>query len=165
MTKLSSGLFWWGLVTVLVMAMSFGPSVAHLLEAPPRLIVWPPELWREATVFNGQFRLFAVVGAPLDIGSILLGAIFALLLRGDRPAFWFALAAAILYLASLVTWFSVVAPVNEQLATWTPGPIPENFEALRDRWETGHIAITIIKFCGLVCVIIAALGMHRPQSA
>ena len=34
----------WSFVGVLVMALSFGPSFAHLLEAPPRLAVWPPEL-------------------------------------------------------------------------------------------------------------------------
>ena len=48
-------------------ALSLGPSFAHVLEAPPRLTIWSPELWREATVFNGQFQLFATIGGPLRI--------------------------------------------------------------------------------------------------
>jgi hypothetical protein len=62
----------WSFFAILVMALSLGPSFAHLLEAPPRLTAWPPELWREATVFHGQFAYFAIVGAPLDVGAIAL---------------------------------------------------------------------------------------------
>lgn len=163
MNALSGRYFWFGLITVLVMAMSFGPSFAHVLEAPPRLAVWAPELWREATVFNGQFKLFAIAGAPLDIGAIVLGGIFSYLLGGDRAAFGFALAATILYALSLATWFAVVAPVNAELATWTRGSLPDDFTAVRDRWETGHMAVAAIKFCGLVCVITAALRMRRSH--
>lgn len=160
----SRAIFWWSLLTTLVMALSLGPSFAHLLEAPPRLTVWSPELWREATVFNGQFKMFAVVGAPLDVGAILLGGILAFVLRRERPAFWFAFAAAILYTASLATWFMVVAPANAELATWTPGPVPENFLAIRNRWETGHILIAAIKFVGLASVICAGLLAGRNQA-
>lgn len=162
--KLSRGLFWWSLLTVAVMALSLGPSFAHLLEAPPRLTVWSPELWREATVFNGQFVLFAYVGGPLDVGAIITGAVLAFLLRGDRPAFGFALAAALLYAAALATWFAVVAPANAVLATWQAGPIPQDFEAVRNRWETGHIVIAAIKFVGLVAVVAAVLAMRRGES-
>ena len=66
---MSRAVFIWSFLVLLAMALSLGPSFAHLLEAPPRLTVWPPELWREATVFNGQFVYFAVLGAPLDVGS------------------------------------------------------------------------------------------------
>ena len=42
---------------ILVMALSLGPSFAHLLEAPPRLTAWPPELWREASALPWPVRL------------------------------------------------------------------------------------------------------------
>jgi hypothetical protein len=155
----------WSFLAVLVMALSLGPSFAHLLEAPPRLATWPPELWREATVFNGQFAYFAIVGAPLDVGAIVLGAVMTLAVRRRRPAVWPAMAATILYAASLATWFSVVAPVNAVLAQWEPGPIPEDFAAVRDRWETGHIVISAIKMVGLCCAIAGALSAGRSRGA
>ena len=155
----------WSFLAVLVMAVSLGPSFAHVLEAPPRLTAWPPELWREATVFHGQFAWFALVGAPLDVGSILLGAAMAVVLRHRRPAFGLVLAATVCYAVSLATWLAVVAPMNAVLAQWEPGPVPETFEAVRNRWEAGHIAITAIKFAGLCCVIAGALSLGRQGAA
>jgi hypothetical protein len=38
-----------------------------------------------------------------------------------------------LYAVSLVTWLVIVKPANDVLATWTPGPIPQDFEAIRVR--------------------------------
>jgi hypothetical protein len=146
-------------LTLLVMALSLGPSFAHLLEAPPRLNVWAPELWREATVFNGQFKYFAVVGAPVEIATLILGSILTFVLRRERPAFWLSMAATILYAVSLATWFTVVEPMNLILAQWQPGPIPDNFEAVRNQWETGHMIITVIKTIGLSCAIACVLSL------
>ena len=87
----------WSVLAATVAALSLGPSFAHLLESGPRLQVWSPELWREATVFNQQFKLFAVVGAPLDIAAIIVPAVFTFMLRGDGPAFGFALGATVLF--------------------------------------------------------------------
>ncbi|RVD46830.1 DUF1772 domain-containing protein, partial [Mesorhizobium sp. M8A.F.Ca.ET.023.02.2.1] len=60
-------LLFWSVLTATIAALSLGPSFAHVLESVPRLIRWSPALWREATVFNGQFLLFAIIGAPLDV--------------------------------------------------------------------------------------------------
>jgi hypothetical protein len=51
----------------------------------------------------------------------------------------------VLYAVSLVTWFVIVKPANDVLATWIPRPIPQDFEAIRARWETGHMIIAGIK--------------------
>lgn len=152
-------------LTATVAALSLGPSFAHVLEAAPRLAVWSAELWREATVFNGQFRLFAPVGAVLDIAAILMPAVLAYLLRGDRPASTYALAAAVLYAAALVTWFAWVRPANNILATWQPGPIPADFDEIRLRWETGHMAVAALKFGGFVSVALSMVSAgHNPAS-
>ncbi|HZH50568.1 MAG TPA: DUF1772 domain-containing protein [Microvirga sp.] len=147
----------WSLAVLTVAALSLGPSFAHVLEAPPRLTVWAPELWREATVFNGQFRLFALVGGPLDIGAILVTGTLAFLLRRDRDRFHFALAGAVLHALALATWAAWVAPANAVLATWEPGPIPENFQAIRNRWETGHMAVAAVKLFGFMATALAVV--------
>lgn len=149
--------FGWSLAALVITALSLGPSFAHVLEAPPRLTRWPPELWREATVFNGQFQLFAIVGGPLDIGAILVTAVLAYTLRHDRPSFRYALAGSALFAAGLATWFAWVAPANAVLATWQPGPVPEDFTAIRDRWETGHMAVAGIKLAGFVATALSVL--------
>ncbi|MGO4572822.1 hypothetical protein [Microvirga sp. 2TAF3] len=81
------GLLVWRFLALVISALSLGPSFAHALEALPRLTVWSPELWREATVFNGQFQLFGILGGPLDGGAILVAGILAYWVRKDRPDF------------------------------------------------------------------------------
>ncbi|MBP1884602.1 DUF1772 domain-containing protein [Sinorhizobium mexicanum] len=144
--------------SLLLTALSLGPSFAHVLEAPPRLSVWSPELWREATVFNGQFELFARIGGPLDIAAILVAALLTYLLAGERLAFWFGLAGTCLLTLGLVAWFTLVAPVNAILATWTPGPIPTDFASIRLRWETGHVVVATAKLLALVSISMAVLA-------
>jgi hypothetical protein len=153
----------WSVVTATVAALSLGPSFAHVLESLPRLTQWSPELWRETTVFNAQFWLFAAVGAPLDLSAIALPAILAFMLRCDRPAFYFAVTAALLYAAALAAWFLLVAPANSELATWTPGPVPQNFDAVRLRWETGHMAVAAIKLVGFVMVALTLVSIRRKD--
>jgi hypothetical protein len=145
--------------TLVVAALSLGLSFAHLLEAGPRLTVWPPELWREATVFHGQYDLFGSIGGALDVGVIPLTALAAYLIRRERPGVWLASLAALLFSVSLAVWFARVAPVNAVLATWTPGPIPADFTALRDRWETGHMIMAGIKLAGFTAL---AAALVRP---
>ncbi|TGP91419.1 MULTISPECIES: DUF1772 domain-containing protein [unclassified Mesorhizobium] len=154
-------LLFWSALTALVGALSLGPSFAHVLESLPRLSHWPPVLWRETTVFNGQFLLFAVIGAPLDIAAIACPALLAWLIHEDRRAFWFAFSAALLYALSLIFWIVLVKPANDVLATWVPGPIPDDFEAIRLRWETGHMVVTAFKAAGFVSLVLALLTIRR----
>jgi hypothetical protein len=150
------------LATVLLAALSLAPSFAHLLEAPPRLGIWTPELWREATVFNSQFMFFLIVGAPVDIAAIVFAALMAYLLRHERTASRFALAGACLLALGLAAWFMLVSPANAILATWKPGPIPADFDNVRLRWETGHMAVAVLKVLGLAAIAAAALMPRLP---
>lgn len=154
-------LLFWSILAAVMAALSVGPSFAHVLESAPRLTKWSPSLWRETTVFNAQFQLFAVIGAPLDVAAIGCPGLLAWMLRNDRPAFWYALAAAVLYAVSLAMWFALVKPANDILATWMPGPIPENFEAIRLRWETGHMIVAGFKAVGFVSLVVALLWIRR----
>jgi hypothetical protein len=153
----------WAWLTGLVAAFSFGPSFAHVLEAWPRLRTWSPDLWREATVFNGQFTLFHFVGGPLDIAAIVLIAALAFLLRQNGTAALVAGAASAFYALALLLWFTLVSPANHVLATWTPGAIPPDFNAVRWRWETGHMAVASAKLFGLALVLLALMLAGRAQ--
>jgi hypothetical protein len=144
-----------------IAALSLAPSFAHALEAYPRLAIWTPELWREATVFNAQFRLFAAIGAPVDILAILAPAVLAYSLRGARPNFMLALAGTIGFALGLLLWFSIVAPANAVLATWTHGPIAPDFAAVRLRWESGHLVIAAVKLASFTLVALACVWTER----
>lgn len=147
-----------GKVVVLVIAaLSLAPSFAHVLEAHPRLTIWRPELWRDATVFNAQFWMFAAVGAPIDLLAIVVPAGLTLLLRGRHPQFMLALAGTLCFAISLALWFVIVAPANSVLATWMPGPIPTDFDAVRLRWESGHMIVAAAKLVGFFLLALACV--------
>ncbi|MGO4572821.1 hypothetical protein [Microvirga sp. 2TAF3] len=57
---------------------------------------------------------------------------------------------ALLFATSLFIWLGVVA-------TWQPGPIPEDFFELRNRWEFGHIIIATIKLAGYMAIVLSIL--------
>ena len=146
-------------VAVVIAALSLGLSFAHVLEAPPRLNIWPPELWRETTVFNGQFKFFAVLGGPLDVAAVLAPAALAFASRGTRQTSLLFAAAALFYAVALALWFGLVAPANAIMATWTPGPVPADFHAVQLRWETGHMAMAAAKLIGFVFAALALVAV------
>lgn len=143
----------WVFLALLLSALSLAPSITHVLEAPPRLWHWSPELWRDATVFGGQFAFLGQVAGAVDMAAVMATATLALKLRGQG---W-AIAAAVLFAAALSAWFWLVAPVNAVLATWQPGPVPPDFDAVRLRWETGHAAVAALKLGGYVALCQALL--------
>jgi hypothetical protein len=155
----------WAWLTALICALSLGPSFAHVLEALPRLKIWSPDLWRDTTVFNAQYLLFQRVGAPLDVAAILLPGILTFLVWRDPAARMTAGGATLFYALALVLWFVLVAPQNEVLSTWTPGPLPSDFAAVQWRWETGHTAVAAAKLIGFAFLALSLLLIGRSQSA
>jgi hypothetical protein len=153
----------WAWLTALIASLSFGPSFAHVLEAIPRLKVWSPELWREATVFNGQFQYFLVIGAPLDMLAIAAPLSLPFLARANLIAALVAGAGAALFALALALWFLLVSPANQVMATWEPGAIPNDFEAVRWRWEIGHMAVASAKLAGLAFILFALVLIGRSQ--
>lgn len=149
-----------GYLAILLAGLSLAPSYAHVLEAPPRLLQWSPQLWRDATVFNGQFRFFALVGAPIDVAAIVACGGLAIALRHRRSGCVLALAATGAFALGLLAWFAVVNEANAVLATWTPDALPANFDAVRGRWEWGHVAVAVAKAAGFALTIAAVLAGH-----
>lgn len=137
--------------TLLLAALSLGPSLAHALEAPPRLR-WPPELWRETTVFHGQYTLFGMIGGPLEIAAVGVTAWVATLAVRRGEVAIPAVTAALLFAAALIVWLLVVNRANGVMAAWRPGPLPADFAAVQRRWEIGHIVMAGLKLAGFAAL-------------
>lgn len=48
-----------------------------------------------------------------------------------------------------------------RLRGWRPGPVPADFQRIRDRWEFGHMVVAGIKLAGFVMLAIG-LPLARP---
>jgi hypothetical protein len=145
---------------LLLAALSLALSFAHVMEMAPRLR-WEPGLWMAVTNFGGLYYLFGRVGAGIDLGATASVATLAFRLRGRPGSRLVALAAGLL-VAGLGTWFTAVEPANAIMAGWTPGTVPADFAAVRDRWEYGHAAVALIKSLGFVAL---ALGLLTEAGA
>ena len=141
--------FWPRFAALLLAALSFALSFAHLMELAPRLR-WTPDLWIAATVFGGLYTLFGSVGSVIDVAALLVLAWLSWLAREEasRFAVWTATG---LFVIAHALWWGAVAPMNAILATWRPGALPVDFAEVRNQWgicPCGDRAVEGIRLCG-----------------
>ena len=153
----------WRFTTVLLTALSAGLSFAHLLELPPRIFYFDVQLW-VATTTKGLYALFGTVGAFVEVGSILTATVLTLLVRGRSPAFRPTLTGAVLVALAFALWLIFVAPVNAELATWTPTAYPADWSRYRDRWEYAHATNAVIKIAALSSLVLSLIVETGDQS-
>jgi hypothetical protein len=127
------------------------PSGAHLFELPAKI-----DLDRDAYfIVQGIYMGWAAFFLPIVAAIAANGLLFARL-RRTRPtkARW-ALLSAGLILVSLAVFFAFVFPGNQATENWTMQP--ENWDALRHRWEYGHATNAVLVFAALIATAIAAV--------
>jgi len=156
-------LFAWRFITVMLVALSMALSFCHLMEMPPRLR-WEPSLWMAATTFGGLYHLFGRIGAVIDVGAVIASMVLVFLVRKRRPAFQLTLGAASLMVLGLAVWFAFLAPMNQIMATWTPGAVPNDFTSVRDQWEYSHAVIAGIKTIGFASLTFSVLVETMPRA-
>src|SRR5262245_58315815 len=96
--------------TLVLVALGLTPGAAHLLEMPVKLGYTPEQYF---AVNSTMYALFGLVGGIVQVGSLAMTAVLALVARG-LPATRFVVAAALLLGLSLTAWGTLVAPVNAQ---------------------------------------------------
>jgi hypothetical protein len=147
----------WRFLAILLAALALTMTSAHVLELPQKMR-YDPELY--SAVNTTLYRHFATVGALYTLGSILAAAGLVLLVRDRRPAFGWTLAGATCLLLAFVSWLTLVAPVNREVAAAirsAPESVPAVWMRHRARWEYGHatgFGIQLIGFASLVASII-----------
>jgi hypothetical protein len=136
---------------VFLMSMWLGaivlmPSGAHLLEMPNKLLMDSTSYFMAQQMYVG----WALFGVPFIV-KILLDAALAVRLRhSHRAAACGALVSAVSIAAGMVVFFLFVRPANLATASW--GIQPENWQALRESWEYGHMTmalLTLLAFCAI----------------
>ena len=108
-------------------------------------VAWPMRILRPATLWS------------------LLGVCIAA--RSDKPAFYFFVTSFILMLLALIITVGVEVPIDNQIKTWTPDTLPENWTALRARWKLFHALRTFISILGFVSLTIGVVMAPRSQTA
>jgi hypothetical protein len=153
----------WRFVTLVLAALALTMESAHVLELPQKM-QYDAQLY--AAVNTTLYRYFAIVGGVYQVGSILVAALLALLVRRRQPSFAWTLGGALCLLLAFGIWLAAVAPVNREVAeAWRTAPesVPVVWMRLRNRWEYGHVAGFVLQLVGLGALVWSVL-VETPAS-
>ena len=141
-------------LAVILTALALVPSGAHLFELPNKIDLSQEQYF----VVQGVYRGWALFGFVL-IGAVGANLALSIFVRRKGLAFWFALAALLLMITSLVVFFIWTFPTNQATTNWTA--VPANWATLRTQWEYSHAANAIITFLALCSVTTSILIEER----
>jgi len=142
----------WRFFTIIFASLSMAMAFCHLLQLPPRMS-YDGAQW---IATQNLYQLFGTVGALIEVGALLFVTILSLMVW-LRPAFQWTLFATVCLLAAHAAWWMFIAPVNVEIATWTPDTIPADWMGWRNQWEYTHTVRAILDILGLSALVLSVL--------
>ena len=136
----------WRWLTLMFVALSLAPALAHLLEMPAKMRYEGP-LW--LTISQTLYGAFGAVGGAFEVAAVFTTVVLVLLVRRRHPAFGWTLLAALCMLLAHAAFWIWLAPVNATVAASTLATLPENWTALRSQWEYTHAARAVLQAVAL----------------
>jgi len=137
-------------LAIFFMGLSLIPFGAHLFALPNKIGMEREAYFTAQQIYAGwQF-----VGI-IWIAALILTLALAIGLRGQRPAFYFAVIGFVSLVAALIVFFMWTFPGNQATVNWTTAP--ENWDALRTSWEYSHAVNAIIVLVGFCAITLASL--------
>jgi hypothetical protein len=94
--------------------------------------------------------------------------ILAVLVRRDRSQRGMVGVAAGLQVVGLVTFLTIIYPVNLRFPVNSSGAVPADWTALRDRWELGHaigFVLFAVSFALLLVPLVRRVDVRTTASA
>ncbi len=141
-------------VSLFLAALGFGLTYAHVMEAPgQRALSGAAWLAVQHHFYGG----FATTGAIAEIGGLVATLAALYLVCGRRTPCVLTLIAALCPLTMLIFYFVGNAPLNAQIATWTPTTLPAGWQASRDAWSYWHAASAGAACIWLVTMLVTTL--------
>ena len=149
----------WALfASILLVALALMPAGAHLLALPNKIGMNAADY----LVNQQAYRGWAYVGVIVVL-ALAVTAALAWLARKSRAAFEPALVAFACLVATQVVFWTLNFPANRVTRNWVT--LPENWEALRLRWETGHALSALLTLVALVALLSVLVRGGPPTDA
>jgi hypothetical protein len=139
------------LLAITFTALAMAAGCAHLLELPNKI-----RLPREAYLTVQQiYRGWALLGIVVT-AALVSTLILAIMVRHERRMFIGAIVALSCLVGTQIIFWVFTYPVNRTTKNWTV--VPENWQALRDRWEYSHAAAACLDFAALLSLVVSSLS-------
>jgi hypothetical protein len=142
-------------VALMSTAIAFGGALAHALELPNKITMSRDDYFVMQQAYRGWDQLAFVLAAQF----VSLAAAAVLSWRRQRVAVPVLVAIACLIAAQGLFWMFTF-PANTVTGNWTLKP--ENWEALRARWEYSHAAGAALQLGAMAAIALATIRRsHR----
>ena len=135
-------------LAVILTALALVPAMAHVMQLPNKL-----PMTREAYLIVQRVYRGWNMSAVVVIGALI--ATLMLTLSVEGAAFPPALVGFLAIVATQVVFWGFTYPVNRSTRNWTR--VPDDWQALRDRWEISHAVSATLNFIAVVSVTVAVL--------
>jgi hypothetical protein len=150
---------WFWLDAVQLLSIGFAavmliPAGAHLFELSHKLQLAPADYM----TVQGIYRGWALFGFAVA-GSLAIIGLHTFLVRRNKGAFAWSLAAFGCVAAAQIVFWSFTYPMNVLTANWTVAPA--DFEAARDQWEYSHAAASLLGIAALL-TLMRSIEISRP---
>jgi ribose/xylose/arabinose/galactoside ABC-type transport system permease subunit len=147
-------------VSLFCAALALGLTLAHDLEIPGKQQLSGADwLVVQHTFYGG----FAILGGLAQIVGLISTGYLVFLRRQRGTAFVLTLIATLSFAGMLALFAFGNNPLNQQIATWTPQSLPDNWHQIRDAWDRFHA--TSSAFAALAfTVLLIALLRETPSS-
>jgi hypothetical protein len=137
-------------IALLSTALALGAALAHLLELPNKIGLSREQYFVVQGIYQGWNRLGLLL--LIELASMLAVIVLA---RNDPPVWRVAIVALLCLVVAQALFWIFTYPANVSTANWTH--IPDNWEALRSRWEYSHAAGAVLQGLAMSALIIAVL--------
>jgi hypothetical protein len=138
-------------------ALCLGPALAHLLALPNKIELARDDYFTVQQIYRGWALLGIVI-----VGALVSTLALAWMTRRQPPAFYWVLTSLVcLVLAQALFWIFTY-PANVATNNWTA--VPENWQALRVRWEYSHAVGAILTLAALAALVLALMARTRPSA-
>jgi len=139
-----------------LVALSLGAPLAHLFELPNKLGLSA----QDYLVVQQIYRGWAFLGV-LPCAALVATLVVAVQTRETRHAFTLALTSFFCITGMLAVFFIFTYPVNAVTESWTF--LPDNWEALRLRWEYSHAASAMLTFVAFLALLGSFFAAAREE--
>lgn len=136
---------------VLLTALTMGLEFAHVLE-------WPQKQHYSGSLYvrlqESLYIWFGNLGGLLYVSAVAVTVVLAVLVRRQSGRRGVIGTAAALQVVGLITFLTVVYPVNLRLPVNSVGTVPSDWTGLRDRWELGHTVGFVLFAASFVLLLV-----------
>jgi hypothetical protein len=159
------------ILCVVLVAMKFGTSLAHVAELPGKLRLDETTYRAVQAIYYPGFTLVGLIG---EIGGMIALAALLYMTTYGTARFWWTAAALGLLVAGHATYWLMTHPVNnfwvKDVATSGPGatffsmfggPRTGDWRELRNVWELSHVIIFGFVTLGLISIAAATSLVER----